>query len=83
LFLNVSCQYYIKDYILIRVVETDAYYVFSFKKENICSHNLRYERYVKLICMCLPYDMYTELTHMKIPYRKIICIYGKAHMTVV
>ena len=52
-------------------------------KENNFSHKLRYERYLELIYKCFSNYMYTELTCMKIPYKKIIYVYEKAHMTVV
>ena len=51
-------------------------------KENSCSHNLRYEGYLKLIYRCLSHDMYTKLTRMRIQYEEITCVYGKAHVTV-
>jgi hypothetical protein len=52
-------------------------------KENSCSHKLRYEGYLKLICRCLSDDMYIKLTHVRISYRVISCVYGKSHIKVV
>ena len=52
-------------------------------KENSCSHKLRYEGYLKLICRCLSDNMYIKLTHVRISYRVISCVYGKSHIKVV
>ena len=52
-------------------------------KGSSCSHKLRYEGYLEIICRCMSDDMYSELTYMRILYGEITCIYGKAHMTVV
>jgi len=41
-----------------------------------------YKVYQELICKCLSNGMYTELTHMGIPYDEIIYIYRKAHVVV-
>jgi len=56
---------------------------FFFMKKNSYSYKLRYEGYLELICRCLSDDMYTKLTHMKISYRVISCVYGKSHIKVV
>jgi hypothetical protein len=58
------------------------YYVILFMKGSSYSYKLRYEGYLELICMCLLDNMYTELTHVRIPYGEIICINGKTCMTV-
>ena len=51
-------------------------------KGSSCSHKLMYERYLELIHRCLLDDMYTKLTHMRILYADIICVYRKAHVTI-
>jgi hypothetical protein len=48
-------------------------------KVRSCSHKLRYEKYLELICRCLSDYIYTELTRMRIPYGEIIRVYEKAH----
>jgi len=52
-------------------------------KESRCSYKLRYKGYLELICRCLSEDMYTELFHMRIPYREITYVFRKVHVTVV
>jgi hypothetical protein len=47
------------EWILIRAIKTGTYYVHSFMKRSSWSHKLRYEEYLKVICMCLLDDMYT------------------------
>jgi hypothetical protein len=42
-----------------------------------------YKKQLELICRCLLDDMYTKLTHMRISYEEITCVYIKTHMTVV
>jgi hypothetical protein len=71
------------DWILIRIIETNTYYVLSLIKEVSCFHKLRYERYVELIFKCLLDDMYTELIRMRISYEEITYVYKKAHMMIV
>ena len=51
-------------------------------KERSCSYKLMYERYLELICRCFSYDIYTELTYMKILYEKITCDHEKAYVMV-
>ena len=36
-----------------------------------------YDKYLKLICKCLSDDMYIELTHVRIPYGEITCVYER------
>ena len=52
-------------------------------KGRSCSHKMKYEGYLKLICICLSDDMYTELAYKKIPYGGIVYVYGKTIMIVV
>jgi hypothetical protein len=68
--------------ILIRTIKIDTYYVLFFMIGNNCSHKLRYEGYLELICRCLSDNMFTELSRMRTPYGEITCVYGKTHMTV-
>ena len=77
-----SQSIFYKDWILIKVVKTDTYYISSFMKGSNCSHKLRYERYLKLIYKCLLDYMYTKLTHMRILYGEITSIYRKPHMII-
>jgi len=64
------------------VIDTHTYYILSFiKQKNNCFHKLRYKRYLELIYRCLSHDMCTELTHMRILYGEIICVYIKAHIS--
>ena len=42
-----------------------------------------YEKNLKLTCRYLLDDMYIELTRIRIPYKEITYVYGKAHLTVV
>jgi hypothetical protein len=51
-------------------------------KESNCSHKLRHEEYLELICKYLSDDLYNELTCMRISYGEITYVYGKAHVTV-
>ena len=51
-------------------------------KRNNYSHKMRCEESMKLIYIFLLNDMYTELTHMKIQYKKITYVYEKTHVTV-
>jgi len=51
-------------------------------KRSSCSLKLRYERYQWQIYKYLSYDMYTELTHMSIPYGEITYVYIKAYVMV-
>jgi uncharacterized membrane protein len=67
------------------VIDTDTCYVLSFikQKKNYYSYKLRYKGYLELIYKCLSYDMCTELTHIRILYGEITCVYRKAHMIIV
>jgi len=56
--------------------------IFSFMKKSNCSHKLRHEKYLELICRYLSDDLYNELTCMRISYGEITYVYGKAHVTV-
>ena len=51
--------------------------IFSFMKESNCSHKLRHEEYLELICRYLSDDLYNELTCMRISY--VIYIYKGSH----
>ena len=64
--------------ILIIVVDNNIYYVFfSFMKGSSCSHKLKYKGYLEIIYRCMLDDIYYKLTHMRILYGEITCIYGK------
>jgi hypothetical protein len=65
LFLNVSGQCTIK---------ISTYFVSFFMKESGCSHKLRYEGYLELMCRCLSNNIYIELSHIRISYGEIICL---------
>jgi len=67
----------------IRAIKTGTYYVYFFMKgSNHYSHKLRYERYIKLICMYLSDDMYINLIRKKIPFGELTNVYGNVHVIV-
>ena len=51
-------------------------------KKRSCSYKLRYEGDLELICRCFSYDIYTELTYIKILYEKITCDHEKVYVMV-
>ena len=51
-------------------------------KGNNWSHKVRFGGYLKLICICLLEDIYTELTRKIISFEMIIYVYGKTYMIV-
>jgi hypothetical protein len=68
---------------LTTLVETGTYYIIFFMKGSSFSRMSGYKEYLELICGCLSYDIYTKMTRVRIPYRDITYIYGKAHVMVV
>ena len=52
-------------------------------KGSNCSCKSMYKGYLELICICLSYNIYTKMTHVRIPYGDITYAYGKAHVTIV
>jgi hypothetical protein len=50
-----------------------------FMKESSCSHKLRYEGYMELICGYLSNDIYTD-PHEDFLYRDHLCLWKDSHV---
>jgi hypothetical protein len=82
MFLNIPNQYFIKTRHYLKLLRLVHIMFFFLLKERSCSHKLRYEGHLELICRCFSYDICAELIYMRILNGKITYDHEKAYVMV-